>query len=750
MNNKTIRHNNIRLIAAIFFAVALSANTLATVPKPVFLEKAQKAYEQNLFDVAAHLYESYLQNSNDKSNNEVLLQLADSYWQMRKYRKAYEIYNKIAEQDKSNILPSDRIRIANLQARYQDFKNAASWLDNQTGYESRKASFLDRSAVDYLTEDSVDWKVEPINIDTHSREFSPVIYKDKLIFTSNRPENKEVQANGWDGNNFTKLWIINEKNIAPLFRNNGNARNIKVVLGDGNAPSNNVTYDLSILGTKSNNYVAGKKMADVFEDSDTKPFEKQTDNEFEKLTGKLSIEKTTLVSLLNGLGSFKYNVSTPSFDSDDNIYFSANEPLAKNQSQSNIILYQGKINDVSVINIQPITIPGFATSGNKMHPAVNKEGTKLIFASNAMSENDAYDLYLIEKNGAMWSTPQRLSESINTVGNEVFPTIGEDGYLYFSSDGRGGYGGLDIFKIKMNEITSSNPNIELLGYPINSCADDFGLIINHTGTIGYFTSDRQVDNDNIFSFAYKPLPKISHISGLVKERKNREILPGATVFLLNRQNNEVLVDKADSSGRYTFDVYNLGDYTIRGIEENYKDDCLSMNIFSEKPKDVTFQVRDLILELTFKKVWTLDNLLYDFDKWNIRKNAEPPLDSLIMILNTYPIKVELGSHTDSRGSDSYNLKLSQRRAESAVNYIVKKGKIASDRIVAKGYGETKLENRCANGIDCDEEEHQQNRRTEITVLYNPAPANSLNPTKYQKGQKLTVNDFPKGYFEDCK
>ena len=157
---------------------------------------------------------------------------------------------------------------------------------------------------------------------------------------------------------------------------------------------------------------------------------------------------------------------------------------------------------------------------------------------------------------------------------------------------------------------------------------------------------------------------------------------------------------------------------------------------------------DLLPELTFKNVWILDNLLYDFDKWNIRKDAEPPLDSLVTILNTYPIKVELGSHTDSRGSFKYNETLSQKRAESAVNYIVSKG-ISRDRITAKGYGEYRLLNECADGVDCSEEEHQLNRRTEITVTYNPAPANSVDPNKYRKGQILSPRDLPANFFDEC-
>lgn len=716
----------VELMLAINIAFATSPNT------SILLIKAEKAYEQNLFDVAVQYYEKYLQNIENQQNTEILLKIADSYWQMRKYEKSKTIYYKLAEKDKSVFTSSDKIKLSQFEARLKNYKEAALWLQNEQGYENRINSFLDRKKIDYITEDSADWNVKLLNINTQYREFSPILYKNTLYYSSNRPQEVVTKANGWDGKNYVKLWATELINLKSISNNEKKY------------------YDLfSTENTDNTTIISEKKIATLYELSDTKPQIKRNVFNVQDEVGVLKPIKTDFSTLLSGLNELKYNVSSASFDSLNNIYFSANQNLSNNESK--ISLYQGKINANTISNIKQIFFSKTPKNGNLMHPTVNSDGTKLIFASNAEVENGTYDLYLAQRNNANseWQIAQKIT-NLNTVGNEVFPVINNDDYLYFSSDAREGYGGLDIYKVKLSDLSTSTPEIELLGYPINSSSDDFGMMTDKAGVTGYFTSDRQVENDNIYSFEYNPLPKLSHISGLIREKKTKQLLPGATVFLLNRTNNEVLVDKADNNGRYTFDVHNLGDFTIRGIEENYKDDCLSLNIFSEKPKDVTFNARDLMLELTFKKVFVLNNLFYDFDKWNIRKDAEPPLDTLITILKTYPIKVELGSHTDSRGSDKYNERLSQRRAESAVNYIIQKGGISPDRITAKGYGETKPVNKCVNGIDCTEEEHQLNRRTEITVLYNPSPANSLDPLKYNKGQKLTINDFPKGYFDNCK
>lgn len=251
-------------------------------------------------------------------------------------------------------------------------------------------------------------------------------------------------------------------------------------------------------------------------------------------------------------------------------------------------------------------------------------------------------------------------------------------------------------------------------------------------------------------FSISPNLKFPILQVLCWKRKPEHQCRVLQFFLLNEKTGEVLVDKADSKGRCTFVINNMGDYIAKAVEINCKDNCLSMEVSSAKPKYVTFPApRPLLLELTFKPVWVINNVLYDFDKWHIRSDAKPILDSVVTILKTYPIKVKLGSHTDCRGTYAYNDRLSQRRAESAVAYIVSQG-IDPSRIIAKGYGERKPFNRCVDGMDCTEEEHQQNRRAEITVLYNPSPANSIDPTPCHKGDRLRKEDFPENFFYGCR
>jgi len=297
-----------------------------------------------------------------------------------------------------------------------------------------------------------------------------------------------------------------------------------------------------------------------------------------------------------------------------------------------------------------------------------------------------------------------------------------------------------------------------LSYPINSPADDFGWTQpDSTGLKGFITSDRLNNDDNLYSFSYVPnrRPKKSFIEGLVLEKQSFKPIAGATVFLYNIKEDTVYIAKADQHGKYHFPVLTSSDVIIKAVDKKYLNDCLSSAIVYEaQPKDTLQKApRDLLLD-KFKVgfLWKLSNIHYDFDKWNIRADAMPILDSLIMILNEHPIKVELGSHTDSRGSFKYNERLSQHRAESAVAYLIQHG-INSDRITAKGYGEYQLLNRCADGVPCSEEEHQANRRTEVKVTGYTIPqkvSENINPDKFKDGDRISKLKLPLNFFDECK
>jgi outer membrane protein OmpA-like peptidoglycan-associated protein len=271
--------------------------------------------------------------------------------------------------------------------------------------------------------------------------------------------------------------------------------------------------------------------------------------------------------------------------------------------------------------------------------ALSKNGSVLYFTSDMPGGLGKTDIWFSEKQAdGSWGKPVNCGAGINTTDEEAFATIGPDGELYFSSKGKIGMGGYDIYTSKGEK--SSWGKSWNLKYPVNTTYDDF-YFSTADGLSGYLSSNRPggLGDDDIYSFSYK-VPEV------VKPEP-------------------------------------------------------------EKPKDtVKYEVG---------KIYVLKDIYYDFDKWNIRPDAARELDKLLTILNDHPaMHIELGSHTDSRGKDDYNLRLSQRRAESAVAYLVSKG-IESNRLSAKGYGESMLVNRCGNGSKCTEAEHQANRRTEFKV-----------------------------------
>jgi outer membrane protein OmpA-like peptidoglycan-associated protein len=241
------------------------------------------------------------------------------------------------------------------------------------------------------------------------------------------------------------------------------------------------------------------------------------------------------------------------------------------------------------------------------------------------------------------------------------------------------------------------------------------------------------------------------VSGCVKDKMTQEPVSGATVFLLNSESGKVLVIKTNLNGCFKTPVKKGIHYLVKAMQNGYIADCLSFIFDVSQPQNNLSIPRDLLLDqLSVNRKFKLENIYYDFDKWFIRKDAEPSLNTLVRIMKENAINVELGSHTDSRGSDEYNLRLSQHRAESAVQYIILAG-IDASRITAHGYGETQLVNKCSNGIPCSDAEHQANRRTEFKIIstYVDNTNTTFNPEKFREGETLDSRFLPDGFFFDC-
>jgi len=348
------------------------------------------------------------------------------------------------------------------------------------------------------------------------------------------------------------------------------------------------------------------------------------------------------------------------------------------------------------------------------HAALSVDEKTLYFVSDMPGGFGGTDIWFctLQKNGT-WGKFANAGKTINSPGNEFFPFIAPDGMLYFSSDGWPGMGGLDVFSSKGDKNKWTKP--VNLKYPLNSPGDDFALYTDNQLQSGYISSNRinGKGNDDIYAFRYEKSKKISVLSGKTIDKKSLKPLPGSAVILYDGNNNIVAQQQTDANAEFSFEINNTQAYKLQGSKFSYFPDTITI---SAQQKDTIFALLHLDPLFVKGKVFQLRNILYDFDKANIRADAAVILNELVQIMHENPtLKIELGSHTDSRGTVEYNRDLSQRRAQSVVDYLVTRG-IARNRMVAKGYGESKLINRCADGVECSDEEHQANRRTEFTVL----------------------------------
>jgi len=350
------------------------------------------------------------------------------------------------------------------------------------------------------------------------------------------------------------------------------------------------------------------------------------------------------------------------------------------------------------------------------HAALSKDEKILYFVSDMPGGYGGTDIWFCElqKDGS-WGKCVNAGSVINTPENEFFPFIAPDGSLYYSSDGLPGMGGLDVFIAHGERDKWSKP--VNLRYPLNSPADDFAYWVNESSMSGFVSSNRKngKGNDDIYSFVFKKPKALLILAGTTFDKKTMKSVPDASVTLYDGNNNIVAQQQTKADGGFAFELNKTMQYHLQGTKFSYYPDTASVNgkITGKDTIQVNLNLDPLFVK---GKIFRLKNILYDFNKANIRPDAEIILNELVQIMHENPtLKIELGSHTDSRGTAEYNQDLSQRRAQSVVDYLVSKG-IARTRMTAKGYGESRLLNRCSDGVDCSEEEHQANRRTEFTVL----------------------------------
>lgn len=320
------------------------------------------------------------------------------------------------------------------------------------------------------------------------------------------------------------------------------------------------------------------------------------------------------------------------------------------------------------------------------HPAVSPDGQWLYFVSDmpgGMGGLDIWRFQLLSNNET--GVPENLGEPINTAGDEMFPTFRPNGDLYFSSDGHPGFGGLDIFVAKLPATTeSSSVHIEHPGFPLNSQGDDFGMTFEGRLNSGYFSSNRGDTRgfDHLYSF-YNP-EIVQTVKGWVYEQDGYE-LPAAQVYMVGNDGTNIKLS-VRGDGSFTQEIKPNVDYVLLATCKGF------LNHQEQLRVEPVTRSEEYVLQFPLANISApvlIENIFYDFDKATLRPESATALDELVQLLNENPnITIELSAHTDYKGSEAYNEGLSQRRAESVVNYLIEHG-IASDRLTPKGYGEGK-------------------------------------------------------------
>ena len=641
------------------FSVALLSSTSLLFAQPEKeLEKANEMYKNFSYVDAIKIYERIAQKG--FVNQEMLQSLGNAYYYNAEYKKALPWYEQLFQEGKYKVKPEYYYRYAQTLKSVGDYTQAdkmmAKFVELTNANDTRAALFEENK--DYQTvikNNSGRFQLNNASINTENSEYGTAFYGDKIVFAGATDARKAKHGvSQWTGESFYDL------------------------------------YEAEHFDQKLGN---------------RKPFSSSVNTQF--------------------------NESTPVFTKDGNtMYFTRNNYVNKKLGSDieNTILLKilraTKDKNGNWGNI--VEVPFNSDQYNVAHPALSPDEKYLYFASDMPGSFGNSDIFRVEILGDnQYGTPENLGNIINTAGRESFPYISKDNVLYYSSDGIPGLGGLDIFAVKFNADGSTSKPVNI-GMPGNSADDDFCFVFNSDSKIGFLTSNRPggKGKDDIYSF-HEDKPLLfscqKNIKGIVKDAKTKAIIADAKVTLSDKVMKEVSTDQSKTDGTFTFEKVNCNDshYYLRGEKEKYETAEVNVTVGKDEVVyEILLNPRQVAIEkgMDLAKVFEIKEIKFDYNKANIRPDAEVELTKIVEVMREYPkMKIDIRSHTDSRGADSYNLKLSDRRAKATLEWIVKQG-IDRKRLKAKGYGETRLVNGCSNGVPCTEEEHQENRRSEFIVV----------------------------------
>ena len=425
------------------------------------------------------------------------------------------------------------------------------------------------------------------------------------------------------------------------------------------------------------------------------------------------------------LNDLNKNTGNPSFTADGTvIYFTRNDFETSKNGSYNMQLFEAESLGGSRWKT-PKKLKFCSSEFNYMHPAVSPDGQWMVFVSDKKGGPGGTDLWMVEKKGDDWGKPQVMTEVVNTVSNEGFPFIDSEGKLFFCSKGHLGYGGFDIFMTRKNTDGTWQTPINL-GRPINSSRDDISITLDGEKRCGLFTSNRIGGDDDIFLF--QAVATKAEAGFYAQEqpsiRNNPEIMEEVNPTKIDHQEEKKQINEAPLLPKKE-------DNSSSNKENNHPDFSLNARAGESvaaaevglktplaKPPLPFPEIANLLENnaLEIGSTFRLDDAVFDFQVFQITPTIVEALHQVENLLKENPnLKIELGAHTDSFGTDADNLKLSRNRAVNAGIYLYRKG-ISDQQLVTKGYGEKMLLNHCTDGVECSMEEHLENQRLEIKIL----------------------------------
>ncbi|WP_134139361.1 OmpA family protein [Flavobacterium sp. S87F.05.LMB.W.Kidney.N] len=635
---------------------------------------ADKKYSEYAYADAIKVYENLVTT---ETNNEGLIQrLANSYYfngELKSALKWYEQLFMINPDQESEYL----YRYAQSLKSAGNYRKSDEILQkfNEKAVLEKRADLIrnDKNYLEEIKENSGRFEIGDAGVNSHFSDYGSTAYNNKIIFTSARDTGGVVKTNfQWTNRSFSRLYSA-------------------VLMPDGSVGR----PELLIKRKKD-----------------------------------------------------KFNESSPIFTKDGRTMYFTRNNFTDGKRRSNdknvtlLKLYKAEWIDEEWKNIKEL--PFNSDQYSTAHPALSVDEKILYFASDMPGTLGQSDIYKVTINeDGTFGTPENLGPSINTEGRETFPFISGDNELYFASDGRPGLGGLDIFAVRI-KANGTFDEVLNVGEPVNSKQDDFAFSIDSKIRNGFFSSNRDSGQglDDIYRFTEtRRLICEQNLTGTVTDAESNELLANTSLTLFNDKFDPVGTIVTDEKGNYIFPTVKCGrKYTIRTAKTDYNAKEVAVNIQKDAETTLMIALNKVFVPLAAKKIeikkvaispvklgsikvgadlaklLNLPMNFFDLGKATIKKTSEPQLMKVVNLLNEYPnMKLDIRSHTDSRSSSESNQILSEKRAQSTKNWLVQKG-ISEERLSAKGYGETQLVNKCADGVKCTEKQHMQNRRSEFIIV----------------------------------